>query len=216
MDRDRSSIIGGIALLLVGAFLLLRNLGVIQQPADALWSVAFLAGGAAFAAVYLSDRARWWALIPAGTLIGLGVLIGLASAFPGVGERWGGSIFLACIAASFLLIYLLHRAHWWPIIPGGVLLTTAVVAGIAAYGSSGELAGAVMMYGMAATFLVLALMELPGGRMRWPLIPAGILAVLGTFILLESVSGFGTVAALALVIAGVFLLTRGMRSGGSD
>lgn len=216
MERDKSSVIGGIVLLLVGAFLLLRNLGVIHQPGDTLWSLLFLAGGAAFAAVYLSNRTRWWAIIPAATLIGLGVLIGLSSAFPGVGERWGGPIFLAFIAASFLLIYLLHRANWWAIIPGGVMLTTAVVAGIATGGSNGELAGAVMMYGMAATFLVLALIDLPGGRMRWPLIPAGVLAILGTIILLESVSGFGIVAALGLVAAGVYLLTRGMRQGGND
>lgn len=216
MERDRSSVIGGIALLLVGALLLLRNLGVIRQPGDTLWSLLFLAGGAAFVAAYISNRTRWWALIPAGTLIGLGVLIGVTTAFPGAGERWGGSIFLACIAASFLLIYFLHRANWWAIIPGGVMLTTAVVAGIATGGSSGELAGAVMMYGMAATFLVLAQIELPGGRMRWPFIPAGVLAALGTVILLESVSGFGIAAALAVVGAGVYLLMRGMRRGGVD
>jgi len=52
-----------------------------------------------FALVYLSDRDQWWALIPAGALL----TVGMVSALP---EEWrGGTLFLG-LAATFAVVAL--------------------------------------------------------------------------------------------------------------
>ena len=210
MERNRSTIIWGIGLLVVGALLLLRNLNVIADPSEFLLAILFVAGGAVFGWLFLSNRDQWWWIIPSGALLGIGLLIGLTVLFPSAGGRWGGSIFLACLAASFLVVFATHRDLWWALIPGGVLLTTAIVAGLPP--DAGELSGAVMMFGMAATFGLVALLDAGQQRFRWALIPAGILGVLGVVILLEAATWSNMVIALVMVGAGLFLVYRGVGS----
>lgn len=210
MERNRSTIIWGIGLLVVGALLLLRNLNVIADPSEFLLAILFVAGGAVFGWLFLSNRDQWWWIIPSGALLGIGLLIGLTVPFPSAGGRWGGSIFLACLAASFLVVFATHRELWWALIPGGVLLTTAVVAGLPS--AAGELSGAVMMFGMAATFALVALLDAGQQRFRWALIPAGILGVLGVVILLEAATWSNMVIAIVMVAAGLWLVYRGTRT----
>ena len=210
MERRQTSLIWGIGLLVVGALLLLRNLDVIPDTGEFLPAVLFIVGGAVFGWLYISNRDQWWWIIPSGALLGIGLLIGLTGLSRAAGGRWGGSIFLACLAASFLVVFATHRDLWWALIPGGVLLTTAIVAGLPS--DAGELSGAVMMFGMAATFALVALLDAGQQRFRWALIPAGILGVLGVVILLEAATWSNIVIAIVMVAAGLFLIYRGIRS----
>ncbi len=52
----------GLALVVLGVLFLI---GQFFQMADMFWSLALVGVGMTFLAVYLTDRARWWALIPA-------------------------------------------------------------------------------------------------------------------------------------------------------
>ncbi|NLT74666.1 MAG: hypothetical protein GXX94_10840 [Chloroflexi bacterium] len=211
MERNRSTIIWGIVLVCIGGLLLLGNLGVLGKTRDLLWSVLFLGGGAVFAGVYIQNRSQWWAIIPAGVLVSIGALIGYEQFLAPADEIIGPAIFFVGMGCTFFAVYLLHRENWWAIIPGGVLLTLAVVVCLAET-ANGELAGAAMMFGMALTFAVLSLLNTPDGRLRWALIPAGILGALGCVILLQAGEWAGYITALIPIAAGLFMIFRASRT----
>lgn len=88
----------------------------------------FLGGiGTAFAAIYASNRANWWAIIPAGTLMTLG-LISLLDALLPFSFGW---LFFAGLSATFGFVHWETRPHQqWAVIPslvlGGIALLTLV------------------------------------------------------------------------------------------
>lgn len=119
----------GIFLVAVGALFLLQTLGILHVAWDITISLGFLIGGALFGAIFARDRRNWWALFPATALGFIGVMIFLDQVAPGF--RLGGSLFLGGLGLAFAGVYAaLDRRHFWPIIPAGVLLTLATVAGI--------------------------------------------------------------------------------------
>ncbi len=77
-----------------------------------------LALGVGFFAVYLSGRERWWAIIPGGVLVTLGVTSALTETFNVVDT---GGVFFVGLGLTFLLVALLARMKW-AYIPAAVLL----------------------------------------------------------------------------------------------
>lgn len=205
MKSGRAYLGVGALLIVLGLLFLLQNFGVFGGLENVIWLVLFGAGGLAFLWVFLSNQAQWWAIIPGFTLLGIALLIGF-------GERlgtWGGALFLGAIGLSFWVIYLLHREHWWAIIPGGALATLALVAGLSdVMPNEGMAIGGILFLGFALTFLLVYLAPTPQGRMKWALIPAGILGVMGVLMML-SLGGFvNYVLALGLIVAGGVLVAR--------
>lgn len=82
----------------------------------AAWVMATI--GFPFLAVYLLNRAHWWALIPAYTMAVIGAMIPLTLILNGFQIT---SYIMFAIAAPFFYVYLRNRAHWWALIPGGVM-----------------------------------------------------------------------------------------------
>lgn len=205
MKSGRAYLGVGALLIVLGLLFLLQNLGLFGGLQNIIWLVLFGAGGLAFLWVFFSNREQWWAIIPAFTLLGLALLLGF-------GERlgaWGGAFFLGAIGLSFWAIYLLHREHWWAIIPGGALVTLALVAGLSdVMPDQGMAIGGILFLGFALTFLLVYLAPTATGRMKWALIPAGILAVMGVLMLLSLGGLVNYVAPLALILAGGFLVAR--------
>lgn len=205
MKSGRAYLGVGALLIVLGLLFLLQNLGLFGGLQNIIWLVLFGAGGLAFLWVFFSNREQWWAIIPAFTLLGLALLLGF-------GERlgaWGGAFFLGAIGLSFWAIYLLHREHWWAIIPGGALVTLALVAGLSdVMPDQGMAIGGILFLGFALTFLLVYLTPTATGRMKWALIPAGILAVMGVLMLLSLGGLVNYVAPLALILAGGFLVAR--------
>jgi hypothetical protein len=105
--------------------------------------------GLAFVAVYLSGRERWWALIPAGVLITLGLVAALATRF-GVADN-GGVLFVG-IGVTFLLVAWLANMSW-AYIPGIILLAMGALIGAALPGTAGLLWPAVLV--VAGLILIL-------------------------------------------------------------
>lgn len=126
------------------------------------------------------------------------------------GSRWGRSIFLTCLAASFLAIFATHRELWRALIPGGVLPMTAVIAGLSS--EAGGLSGAGMLFGMAATFALVTLLDTGQQHICGALISASIPGVLGAVILLQAATWSNMVIAIAVVAAGLSLLCPAVRS----
>ncbi len=205
MGRGRAYLGVGALLIVLGLLFLLQNFGVFGGLENVIWLVLFGAGGLAFLWVFFSNQEHWWAIIPGFTLLGLALLIGF-------GERlgaWGGALFLGAIGLSFWVIYLLHREHWWAIIPGGALVTLALVAGLSdVMPDEGMAIGSILFLGFALTFLLVYLAPTPQGRMKWALIPAGILGVMGVLMMLSLGGLVNYVVPLALILAGGLLVAR--------
>src|SRR5215218_9192699 len=100
MRRQASpTFVWGLVLLVASGLMLLARWDALPTAA-LLWTVAFGAGGAGFAAAALTNRSRWWAAIPAGALLGLAAVLGwteLAGGEPDV----GGALFLGLVALGF-------------------------------------------------------------------------------------------------------------------
>jgi hypothetical protein len=161
----------------------------------------------AFLLVFLTNRALWWAIIPGVTLIGLAALIALDQLLPTVGEVAGGALFLGAMGLSFWVIYLTNREHWWAVIPGGVLFTLALVAGLSSVFDGLE-TGGILFLGLGLTFGLLSVVPTPQGQMKWALIPAAVLSVMGLLVLGAAVSLIGYIWPMALILIGLFLLLR--------
>jgi len=151
--------------------------------------------------VYFTSRAeRWWALIPAGVLTALAMMIVVAERF----EEFGGAVFLGGIGLSFFAVYLTNRAErWWALIPGGVLVTLAGMTIAAERVGEFQTAG-LFFLGLAATFLLVAV--LAGMNWAyWPALALGIMGLLGVASLLQIANYLW---AVALIGAGGFMLIR--------
>ena len=215
MRRFEVRVIGAILLIAAGVLFLLQNFGMLGGGIDLLWALLFGASGLVLAYVFLIDRANWWALIPGFILISLGALIALNQLAPQVGEMWGGSLVLIAIGLAFWVIYLTNREHWWAVIPGGVMVTVALVAALDTVLEGVELGG-VFMLGLGLTFGLLSLLRTPEGRMKWALVPAAVFVVIGLFITAATEQILGILWPVALILVGLYVIVRAFGIGRSS
>ena len=213
MQSARTSIVAGIVLMAVGGLWLLDLLGILNT-AVFLPQLIFAGVGLLFGSLFVRGREYWWAAIPGSVFLGLAAVI-TATQFSG-GERGAAYLFLF-MGAGFAAVYLRVRAHWWALIPCGVMFTLAAIVALPPE-LQGTPVAAVLFLGLAATFGVLSLVrvQLPGpGRMRWPLIPAAILGVLGLVFALQAVAPLLAVdfaLPAAMMLAGIALLVYAYRA----
>ena len=205
-----SRILWGLLLVLAGVIFLLQNLGYLDFGA-LIWAILLAAGGIVFLSVFISDREQWWALIPGMALLGVAALIFLNELAPGIAEGIGGSIVLGSISLAFLIIFLLNRSNWWAVIPGGVLLTLAFVAGISEV-LPGLETGGIFFIGLGLTFSLVALLPTPEGQLTWAWIPAGIMLLMGLFLIAATEEWINYIWPLALILGGGYLLLRVFRT----
>ena len=207
MKRLDARIVIGVLLILAGGLGFLQAFGFLQSASDAFWGIVFLAAGGIFLFMFAGGFAsgNWWAAFPGFVLAGIGVLILLPNSLDNI----GGAIFLGAISLSFWAVYLTGRDRWWAIIPGGVLFTLAAVTVLPSNFIGGAASGGVFFLGLALTFLLVALLA----NMRWAYWPAGVLGVFGIFLFFESqVYLLSYVAAAALIVVGIFIILRSLRS----
>jgi hypothetical protein len=197
--RSGADIFWGLILIAAGAVLLTQTLGLVPSLSGNLVGVACSFTGLAVLASYLALRTHWWTLIVGPTLLALGAVILL----PG---DWGGAIFLGGIGLGFVMVALTSVQRWWAVIPAGTLLTLALIA-LLSNVIGGLLSGAVLFFGLAATFGALAIIPIEGHHERWPLFPAIGCFLFGLLIATRDAAG-EIVWPLVLVALGVFLLIR--------
>ena len=139
IDRQRTwRAIAGFPLLTIGVLLLLDwrgiNLGV--------WQAALVMFGVAlgFWAVLLSGDDTWWALIPAGVLTLMGVLIGFQAR---LSEAAWLALFFLGLGVVFGLLYLLRLGQQdtaWAGVPAAAFLLIGVVTLVGASNVTGLIA----------------------------------------------------------------------------
>jgi hypothetical protein len=202
MKRIDPSIVGGLLLILTGGLFLLQKMGILDNVGDVFWGAIFLAAGALF--LFMFFTGSWWAVIPGCVLAGIGALILLPDSL----EVYGGALFLGSISLAFWLVFVTApRVRWWAIIPAGVLTTLAVVTFLPDL-IGGEATGSIFFLGLAATFLLVALLA---GE-RWAYYPAAALAVIGLLAMLALGSIANYIWAVLLIGAGGYLIFRSFRS----
>jgi hypothetical protein len=194
-----------------GILFLLDSLG-IMAVGTILWPVLIAIASLAFLSIFVTaPRANWWAAIPGFVLLGLTGTIALDQLAPEGAGDWGGALFLGGIALAFWVIYFVNPDHWWAVIPGGVLLTLSLVAGLSSVLEGVEMGG-VFFFGLGLTFALLALLPTSEGRLTWAIIPAIVLLVMGALITAAAAQLIDYVWPVALVVGGLYLLYRVFRS----
>lgn len=185
----RNTALWGILLIGAGIVFLLQNMGWMGGFGDLIWTGLFGVGGLLFLYLFLSHRTeQWWAAIPGFTLLGLAAVTFLDNFGPAFVARLTGSVFLGSIGLGFVMIYLANARMWWAIIPGGVMTTLAVVAGVDElhlyrFGFDGFDSGGIFFLGLGLTFLVLGLLsQRTGEQLTWAFIPAAVLIIMGVLI----------------------------------
>jgi hypothetical protein len=148
--------------------------GFVASGADnpAMAAPLFVGIGLPFVVAFMVDRKRnWWALIPAGVMAFLTLVLLAVDNVPG---EWIGAGFLFLMAATFLLVYLSRRARW--------ALLVAYIVGVLGFmpllalTPRPELSGVVFLFAVGLPFLYI---YLRAPERWWAIIPAGILLTLG-------------------------------------
>lgn len=200
-------ILVGVMLVLFGALALLQSIGVVEYEGEwggIIFGLIFAASGAAFMRLLFLNRFNnWWAAIPGMTLIGLGALMLLAglNVKP---EELLPAIFMGCIGASFLIVYLLDRQRWWAIIPGGAVLSIAIML---LFAQTGSWPAVILFGGLAVSFGLVAITAQPPERSRaWAWVPALAMVVLA-FIVAATTSPLpGIIWPILLIGVGLVLV----------
>lgn len=171
-----------IFLLLAGVYLLLNNLGVIGPWGNFIWGALFAVVGLGFLVWFITDRERWWRVIPGFTLLAAGAVIMLEAQNIALGN-WSGGIMLFGMAVGFWALLLRGSEFWWATLPAGVLTVTSVLVGLGAR-LSGQMWTALMLIGLGLVFVLLYLVRFGQKDTHWAIVPASWLIVLGlvTFI----------------------------------
>jgi hypothetical protein len=209
MKRFDLRILWGGLLIVAGVLFLLQEMNLIPSAWDIVWALLFGVAGCVFLFAFLTDRTHWWPLIPGIGLLSLAVLMLVEEALPG--SDWAGAIFLGGIGISFWLVYALNRENWWAVIPGGVLVTLAFVAGFDSF-MVDDVGGGIFMLGLGLTFGLVGLLPTPQGRMNWAFIPAAVLLIIGLFLITPWMPLFSYIWPVALILLGAYFILRNMRS----
>lgn len=199
---------GGL-LIVIGLVVLLESLDLVDFG-GLTWAIIFAVIGIGFLPVFFSNKDNWWALIPAFTLLSAALAIILSEFWIKESGPWSGFIVLLGIGLSFLVIYLTNPSNWWAFIPFGVLSSIAVSVLLEPYLTDLVFIG-VFFLGTGITFGVLSIIPTPQGKMKWAVIPAGILFVIGLVFFFVSGDFFRIIAAALLIVLGIYVVIRTIR-----
>lgn len=203
MRRIDFRVLIGVALILLGALMLLERFGLFRGAASFFWGVVFLAGGAYFLYRFATNlRAEWWAAIPGFALIGMGA----DNLLPRLLGDWSGLFFLGFLGLGFFAVYFSGRERWWALIPGGVLVTLGITSAVGDVYHAAE-TGGVFFIGLGLTFLLVAVLA----SMQWAYIPAVVLLVMGAVLGTPFADSFNYIWPAALILAGLLLIFQFVR-----
>ena len=118
VDRsDWGLLIPAYVMWAIAALVTLTTLEVLRDESVATFVLAVIA--LPFLVGYLRDRSRWGLLIPAYTLLAVGIMVGLIG-LEVLKDLLIPAYVLFAIAIPFLVVYVRNPKQWWPLIPGGI------------------------------------------------------------------------------------------------
>lgn len=117
---NQGALAAGVILIIIGIMALLINFGILSGESF------LIAIGAAFLAAFAIWR-NLSLLIPGMILLWLGIATTLVSRDI-VDVADDGSIIVSALGLAFLSVYaFMPKRHWWPLIPGGILLLVGIM-----------------------------------------------------------------------------------------
>lgn len=200
-QTKRQALVWGGLLILFGVLGLVSSFTELSAWA---WVAVLALAGLGVFAVYLTDRSDSRLLIPAYVLWAVALLVALIT-LNVLRDEFIATYVLAAIALPFLAVFLRDREARWALIPAYVLLAVGLMVGLIGAGILNDLlVPAYVMFAIAIPFLVVYTLN---PKEWWPLIPGGIMAVIGLSFLVAG-ARVQYVAPVALVLAGVWILVR--------
>lgn len=119
LDRsDEPMLLIAYILLAIAGLIAVATWELLQDEAIAIY--VLLAIACPFVALYLRNRAAWWALIPAYALAAVGGVVLIAESL-GASDNLITAYVMFATAAPFFFVYARNRSQWWALIPGGIL-----------------------------------------------------------------------------------------------
>jgi hypothetical protein len=205
MNSLRSRSFWGVVFVFGGILFLLQSLGVLKGG-DLFWGLLFLVVGVLFLSAFWTNHSQWWYLIPGMLFLGIGAGLLSATFLPEkISNPLEGMLVLGGLGIGFWLTYLFKPANWWAIIPGGVMVSLAVVSALDEIFPSKD-TGGIFLIGLGLTFAFLAI--LPRLHMTWAYIPAIVLVVIGIIPLAGEFQIVSYIWPALLILAGLFVLVR--------
>jgi len=202
----------GVLMVVAGGLWFVDSYGLLRI--DPIWVAAlFAVAGLGVGYVGVTDRRAWWASIPAGALLGIAGVVAWTR-LTSAPDEWGATLFLVGLGAGFWAVFLTARDRWWAIIPGGVFVTIGVFVGLTTTMPELQAVG-VMLFGFALTTGLVAVVPTERGHMRWPLIPAALLAAVAIPFVIQArpvITAYEGIDdyiwPVALLLGGAFLIWR--------
>ena len=206
--RDKKNwwaLVAGYFFLLIASVILFTE---VMGMGDEFIAIVLMPGFALpFLYVYLKNKTRWWALIPAYVFLLIGLLI-TSDEVLGLSDKVIGPGVLIGIGLPFLYVYFRNRDNWWALIPSYVLLAIGFMVGLLEYNLLRDLAiPSFIMLVVAFPFFFVYILD---REKSWALIPGGITALIGSGFLFGT--DFGKYfTPLLMVLGGIWLLVRVIR-----
>lgn len=206
MKESKKDLIIGVLVIFVGLVSLLINIGILDVAinSDIITILIFIAGFLFFIGIYVyQGRKEFWPLIPAFSLLGIGILI-LCNEL-GFNNKIGSGLLMIFIGAGFISIYFLHRENWWALIPGGIVASISLVIFF-----PGVLGVGLMFIAMGGVFFALyPVLKKEDENSWWTIIPGSILALMGLLFLLFDKDYIGKfLLPILLVGGGLYLIFK--------
>lgn len=219
--KSLNTLFWGVLLLAIGIIGLLYNFGVLDDYK--LMTTYIVAGllalaGIGFLVIVVFQQERWLYAIPGTSFLALGSVVYL-STLEVVDPVWLGAIFLAGIAAGFLLLFLSNRKErWWALLQAGTIITIGVAGLLVVQLVQADtsalteaLLGASLFGGFAISFLLLYLFGGDHRKFAWALIMAGALAIFAAFLMATSYGENNLIVQIwpaVIIVIGLVVLAR--------
>jgi len=172
-DRTRNwwaLIPGGVMLFLTFVLFMADNVSGEWIGSLFLFMIAL-----SFFIVYLNNRGRnWWALIPAGVMFFLALIVVLSGTMRG---EWIGSLVLFAIALSFFVVYLNNRTRIWALLVAYIMGVLSIAPAMSSGGGdTAAYFGAIFLLAIGLPFFVIYFRS--SEQNWWAIIPAGVMTTL--------------------------------------